>query len=432
MADLFSTIAIIKDPTQHTRWQGHASAEGTSEYASGSIHGFNTAHFRPFAFEGPSETLMLSTLATGTYLGDADDKTDEAVENAVFRSVAEGWNVMDSAPVYREGRGEKAVGRALRALRLMGGCRREHLFISTKIGIAATPQELSDFVELYSSTGSSSSNEGKTAVTKNDIYEDGLSCWHPFWLEASLNRSLEALQIDTVDVLYLHNPAEILLPCVSREAFWQKMRLAFDFCEKARNQGKIKAYGLATWDCFRVAPDDELYVSLEQVVKLAEEVFAGGSGSNSSSIGGEGNDKRQCHGFRAIMLPVNTGMREAFLEKWQTVENGKENVTLLEAAKKLGVAVFCSGPLAESRLLQDEVLLKNLDACEELAGIEGAGTKLLQIARSVPGVLSVLVGHKSPVNVENNLMLTRVAPMSETEFFKLIEKLPGVAPEKED
>jgi len=420
MANIFSTLATIKAPTQHTRWQGHASAEATSEYASGSVHGFNKAHFRPFAFGDTSEKLMLSTLATGTYLGDADDKTDEAVENAVFRSVADGWNVVDTAPVYREGRGEKAVGRALKAIHLMGGCRREHLFITTKIGLAATPQVLSDFV----GTNSIGTSKELPAMTKDDIYEDGLSCWHPLWLEASLNQSLDALQIDTIDVLYLHNPAEVLLPCVSGEEFWQKMNLAFEFCEKARREGKIRAYGLATWDCFRVAPEDELYVSLEQSVKLAEEVFARGGGG-----GDEGKDQNQCHGFQAIMLPVNTGMREALIDKWQTVGNGKEHVTLLEAAKKLGIAVFCSGPLGEGDLLQNEALLRELDACEELAGIEGAGPKLLQIARSVPGVLSVLVGHKSPINVERNIALTKVPPLTETEFLNVIEKLPVVAPE---
>jgi aryl-alcohol dehydrogenase-like predicted oxidoreductase len=423
MADLLSTLAVIKDPTQDTRWQGHASAEATSEYASGSVHGFKKAHFRPFAFGHSEQPLMVSTLATGTFLGDADDKTDEAVENAVFRCVAEGWNVVDSAPVYREGRGEKAVGRALRALRLMGGCRRSSLFLSTKIGIAATKQVLSDFVDLYS-------GEEKPVVTKDDIYADefAASCWHPCWLEASLNRSLDALQIDTIDVLYLHNPAEFLFPLISREEFWQKMDVAFEFCEKARKEGKIKAYGLATWDCFRVAPDDKLYVSLEQAVKLAEEVFAREGGG-----GDKGIDTIQCHhGFQAIMLPVNTGMREAFTEKWQTVENGKENVTLLEAAKKLGVAVFCSGPLAEGRLLEDEATLKELNACEELAGIDGAGPKLMQIARSVPGVLSIVIGHKTPINVEKNVALTKVPPLSETEFFKVMEKMSHVAPQKLD
>jgi aryl-alcohol dehydrogenase-like predicted oxidoreductase len=409
MAEL-STFATIQDPTtRSTRWQGHATAEGTAEYASGSIHGFvhDPAHFRSFAFN--ESTLTLSSLGMGTFLGAADDKTDEAVENAVIRCIGDGWNVVDSAPVYREGRGEVAVGRALKALRLMGGCRREHLFISTKTGVAPSPQVLSDFVASFDGSGD---------VTQADIYEGGLSCWHPLWLEASLNRSLEALQLDTVDLLYLHNPAEILLTCVSQEEFWKKMKLAFEFCEQARKDGKIKAYGLATWDCFRVAPDHEKYVSLEQVVKLAEEVYSAASGND-----GDGN-----HGFEAIMLPVNTGMREAFEHKWQSVGSDKEK-TLLEAAKRLKIAVFCSGPLAESSLLQDEALIKELDACEDLAGIEGAGTKLLQIARSVPGVLSVMVGHKTPGNVDKNLALTKVAPLPEAELFKIIEKLPVKAAE---
>jgi aryl-alcohol dehydrogenase-like predicted oxidoreductase len=406
MAD-FSTIARIEDSSsQQQRWQGHATPEATAEYASGSVHGFthDPAHFRSF-----DDGLELSSLGIGTYLGKTDPETDEAVENAVIRCIGDGWNVVDSAPVYREGRGEVAVGRALRALRIMGGCRREHLFVSSKIGIAANTQVLTDFVSSYSSS--------RDDVTQADLYEDGLSCWHPLWLADSLNRSLEALQINTIDLLYLHNPAEILLPSISREEFWQKMRLAFEFCERARQDGKISSYGLATWDCFRVPPDHELYISLEDTVKLAEDVY--------STVVPGGDSSSHCYGgLRAIMLPINTAMREAFEQKWQTVGDQKEKFTFLEAAKRLGIAVFVSGPLAQARLLQDETLQKELDACEELAGIKGAGTKLLQVSRSVPGIVSAVVGQKSPSNVDQNVVLTKVAPLSEVEFFNVIKKLP--------
>ena len=51
-----------------------------------------------------------------------------------FACLIRGWNVIDTASNYRGGRGEKAVGYALAALRHKLGLTREMLFISTKAG----------------------------------------------------------------------------------------------------------------------------------------------------------------------------------------------------------------------------------------------------------------------------------------------------------
>ncbi len=55
------------------------------------------------------------------------------------------------------------------------------------------------------------------------------------------------------------------------------------------------------------------------------------------------------HGFRAVQLPINAAMAEAWSQPWQyssgaAVQAGQ---TLMEAAGKLGVRVFASGPLME-------------------------------------------------------------------------------------
>lgn len=38
----------------------------------------------------------MSSLGTGTYLGEADAETDEAVLRAVLHAVTHGWNVIDT------------------------------------------------------------------------------------------------------------------------------------------------------------------------------------------------------------------------------------------------------------------------------------------------------------------------------------------------
>jgi hypothetical protein len=75
-----------------------------------------------------------------------------------------------------------------------------------------------------------------------------------------------------VDLLYLHNPGEAQLAQIGPEAFMQRLHAAFEFCEQARAAGKIKAYGLATWSSFRVAPGHRNYLALQSIADLAEEV----------------------------------------------------------------------------------------------------------------------------------------------------------------
>ena len=66
-------------------------------------------------------------MGTGTYLGDPDARTDEAVTTAVIYSVAHGWNVIDTGVkvwhvtcVCEGGGGEDNGGHVL------GGTRLEH------------------------------------------------------------------------------------------------------------------------------------------------------------------------------------------------------------------------------------------------------------------------------------------------------------------
>lgn len=61
-----------------------------------------------------------------------------------------------------------------------------------------------------------------------------------------------------MDLLYLHNAAESQLPVVGLEVFLQRLKAAFLELEMLKTQGKLRGYGLATWDCFRVASTSNL------------------------------------------------------------------------------------------------------------------------------------------------------------------------------
>ncbi len=52
-----------------------------------------------------------------------------------------------------------------------------------------------------------------------------------------------------------------------------------------------------------------------------------------------------------------------------------------------------------------------------------AAIRALQFARSTPGVLSPLIGHKLESHVDENLEIMKISPMPENEFHDLIKKL---------
>lgn len=171
---------------------------------------------------------------------------------------------------------------------------------------------------------------------------------------------------------------------------------AFEVYEKYRKQDKIRYYGMATWTCFRVPPDNREYLSLEQAVRVAE------------NVGGKD------HGFRFIQLPYNLAYSEALLLHNQSV-GSEENLTILEAAAKLKVGVFTSIPLFQGKLLGAQI--------PDYGGLRDPVAKLVQVIRSSPSVVAPLIGQKKTEHVEQNLQLASVPPLSIEEFKQVVETL---------
>jgi aryl-alcohol dehydrogenase-like predicted oxidoreductase len=57
---------------------------------------------------------------------------------------------------------------------------------------------------------------------------------HPAYLSDQLERSLENLQLDTLDLLYLHNASVSQMPIVGVDNFTLRLIKAFEWAEQAR------------------------------------------------------------------------------------------------------------------------------------------------------------------------------------------------------
>jgi aryl-alcohol dehydrogenase-like predicted oxidoreductase len=374
---------------------GFATSEGTQQYVKYAVKEKSRpeSHFRVF------DNLHLSSLGMGTYLGEITDYEDEAMEHAIYESIKSGaMNVIDTAINYRAMKSEKSIGRALSRLIRDRIISRDQVFVSTKNGYITNDGdfpsiEMMEYMQkMYITPG---------LISPSDI-SSGYNVLNPTYIERCIDKSLSNMKLNTIDLVYVHNSFESWYQDVTREEYMEKLRKVFQVYEKYRARNKLRYYGMATWTCFRVPNDSNEYLSLEEVVKLAEDVNEGGL------------DKS---GFRFIQLPYNLAYSEPLLLKNQTVGN-QENLTILEAASKLKIGVFTSIPLFQGRLLRANIPSYKEDLTDPVA-------KIVQVIRSTPSVIAPLIGQKRPEHVEQNLRLASVPPLQLEEYKRAINILLG-------
>jgi aryl-alcohol dehydrogenase-like predicted oxidoreductase len=363
---------------------GCATPEGTARYRE-RFRDAADDHFRL------QQNLSLSSIGIGTYLGDANEETDGRYTEAVVRAVELGANVIDTAANYRFQRSERSIGAALGELAGRGFARDE-LVICTKGGYlpfdGAPPRDVRQYIE---------DNFIKPGIASFADIAGGAHCMTPRYLENQLEQSLRNMKLDCVDVYYVHNP-ESQLAAVSAEEFQQRLRAAFEFLEQSVASGKIKNYGVATWNGFRAEPDSSGYHSLEAMVETAREVG--------------GKD----HHFRFIQLPFNLAMPEASF--FQNQKLGNEYVSVLQAAHGLGVTVMASGSI-----LQGQVSRGLPEAIREPLGSLATDAQTgIQFVRSAPGITTALVGMSSVAHVEENLQLLRIAPAQPDDLIRVFDQ----------
>jgi len=336
------------------------------------------------------QNLHLSNVGIGTYLGEPDSKTDEMVTEAVKKSILSGVNVIDTAINYRAQKSERSIGKALSELISENLIKREQVFICTKNGYVTNDGDIQeDFMQYVMR------EFGQCGIVKEGDISSGYHCMTIPYLEDQLERSLNNLGLECIDLMYLHNAVEGH-PEMSKSDFLENLKKVFEFYESKRKEGKIRFYGMATWECFRATSDNTMFLSLEDVVTIARDIG--------------GND----HGFRFIQLPFNLHFDQAMMLKNQTVNDKQKSI--LDSALELGIGVFTSVPLMQGKLLE-------WAKSKPLFADSSPSVGLLQFIRSTPGVLSPLIGQKSDQHVDENLQVMKKSPMKQSEYDEFVKKL---------
>jgi aryl-alcohol dehydrogenase-like predicted oxidoreductase len=366
--------------------QLYATSEGTARYRERFAGEVAEQHFR---FE---QNLHISSIGTGTYLGKASAEADRSYAEALVRAVELGANVIDTAANYRFQRSERSVGAALRTLTDERGFTREEIIVCTKGGYlpfdGGPPEDVRAYVE---------ETFVRTGVADFSDIAAGSHCMTPRYLEHQVAQSLANMGLDAIDVYYVHNP-ETQLSVVTRAEFDNRLRAAFEQLERERAAGRIRAYGVATWNGFRAQPSAREYHSLERMLELARE--AGGD----------------AHGFRFVQLPFNLRMPEALILDNQSLEGAR--LSLLEVAKALSVTVVASASILQGKVARD----LPEEVREPLGSLETDAQTAIQFVRSTPGITTALVGMSRRAHVEENLKLARVAPASADDYSRLFSR----------
>ena len=332
-----------------------ATPTGTERYAA--------RHLELPDFYRTAQGLSVSSLGIGSYLGRMSADVDQGYEEAMVLALRSGINFIDTSLNYRHQRSELAIGRALAITEMARG----EIVICTKAGYLVPD-----------------------AVPPGLAAEDvvgGMHCLAPAFLRDQLERSRANLGIETIDVFYLHNP-ETQLQYVSDDVFYGRICAAFETAEAMVSENTISYYGIATWPGFRVAAGEAGLMSLPRMAHIAREVAG---------------DR---HRFRFIQLPLNLAMTEGFTVNNQML--GMKQVSVLTAARELGITVIASATLLQARLSRE--LPEQLRAA--MPTITSDAQRAIQFTRSTPGVSVALVGMSSPEHVRENMGVARVQPMA--------------------
>ena len=347
------------------------------------------------------------------YRGEESDRADEEWFESLYYGLQNGINVVDTAQKYRNGRSEKVIGNVLDKLFYEKDKTREDFFITTKAGLLSEKILSSNILK-------------KIGIDESSINFDQKFCLEPEYIDWSVERALENLNLKYIDSFLLHNP-EILFHFDNGN---EKLFECFKILEKKCEQGKIKSYGLASWNGFRRKPESRYYIDLVSILE-----------QNRNRLG-QGNH------LKIIEAPLSIGMPSIL----KYISKNENNFSFQDIIKKYDLVFFSSAslyeghinelfelnkifsyafdvdspnedsaakvsfPLSENSLVQLFELLSSLkknkiNIYEELNKINPSNinifSKALDIVRSTQFVSSALVGMEKIEFVKDNIKILK-------------------------
>jgi aryl-alcohol dehydrogenase-like predicted oxidoreductase len=240
-------------------------------------------------------------------------------KTALQEALRQGINLIDTSSNYADGDSEILVGQVLESLIESGDLSREAVVVVSKVG----------YLQGQNYALSQERKQQGRPFSELVEYGKGLEhCIHPEFLQDQLNRSLERLNLETLDFYLLHNPEYYLewarknghALASARTEYYRRIQSAFEYLEEEVTRGRIRHYGISS-NTFPAAADQPNFTCLETIWKIAESASAS-------------------RHFRLVQLPFNLMEPGAVLEK-----NQSSGVSVLKFAHQKGLGVLVNRPL---------------------------------------------------------------------------------------
>ncbi|KAI9256194.1 NADP-dependent oxidoreductase domain-containing protein [Sporodiniella umbellata] len=202
-------------------------------------------------------------------------------EEALSYALSKGVNIIDTASNFEQGQSEQRIGHTLAQAIDQGRVKRKELTIVTKSGYLSA-NEL----------------EGLNDTEYVKINDKSYHSMSPKVFEKQIERSLDRLQTDRIDIFMINSPERMLMAqnkYYGADRLYKDLRMSFDYLDSLVRSGTLGGYGL----CSNTLsfPHAEDHVSLQKVIAACT---------------------RQEH-LLAIQVPFNLFEREAVVAEMPTV-----------------------------------------------------------------------------------------------------------------
>ncbi|MBN1406947.1 MAG: aldo/keto reductase [Calditrichaceae bacterium] len=259
--------------------------------------------------------LLCSQAGFGSYrVQKAIPAHKEALEHALLNGI----NLIDTSTNYGDGGSEELIGKVIKKLIAAHKINRDQIIVTSKAGY------------IQNRNFQESQNRKRENNPWPDLVEYGPDiehCIHPEFLEDQLNKSINRLQLETIDFYLLHNPEyylswahEVGIPLTeARQTYYQRISQSFNYLEKEAAKGRIQYYGISS-NTFPGHTDEHNFTCLETIWHIA-------------------NNISTKHHFRAVQMPMNLIEYQAV-----TTINQPSMQSALEFACIKGLAVLINRP----------------------------------------------------------------------------------------
>jgi len=122
-------------------------------------------------------------------------------------------------------------------------------------------------------------------VPEDSIVKKSGHCLHPVFLRRSVEESLQRLNLQTLDIVYIHNPYEAQGPFNTDNVFFYRLQQAFETMEQLVSENKIRSYGIATYSSLRLKPTEQkMHLNIQKIERLAKKVVGAGKKHNMKFV----------------------------------------------------------------------------------------------------------------------------------------------------